>query len=118
VKRRHSGFGLPPLAGLLLAQLVSAAPLPNAWKITDSSTTGGGLDYLTNLPPALQTAATNSTGSFNYSVNARFVTDFGGTKALFMAYGLGNRRFLILWELNSIGDLTAELEGGPTEWLR
>jgi hypothetical protein len=30
MNRRHSGLGLPPLvlAGLLLAQLVSAAPLP------------------------------------------------------------------------------------------
>jgi hypothetical protein len=36
MKLRHSGLGMPPLvlAGLLLAQLVSAAPLPNAWQIT------------------------------------------------------------------------------------
>jgi hypothetical protein len=118
VKCRHSGLGLPPLAGLLLAQLVSAAPLPNAWQITDSLATCGALNYATNLPSVLQTAATNRNGCFNYSANARFVTDFGGAKALFMAYGLGNRRFLIWWELNGSGDLTAELEGGPTEWLQ
>ena len=42
---------MPPLmlAGLLLAQLVSAAPLPNAWQITDSLATGGALNYATNL---------------------------------------------------------------------
>ena len=49
MKCRHSGLGLPPLAGMLLAQLVSAAPLPNAWQITDSLATGGALNYATNL---------------------------------------------------------------------
>jgi hypothetical protein len=51
MKRRHSGLGMPPLvlAGLLLAQLVSAAPVPNAWQIPDSLATGGALNYATNL---------------------------------------------------------------------
>ena len=42
MKCRHSGLGLPPLAGLLLAQLVSAALLPYAWQITsyDAGTHG------------------------------------------------------------------------------
>ena len=73
------------LAGWLFAQLttLSTAPLPNAWQITDNSPTGGALNYATNLPAALHTAAASTTGGFDYAVNARFVPDFGGTKALF-----------------------------------
>jgi hypothetical protein len=49
MKPRHSGLGMPPLvqAGLLLAQLVSTAPLPNAWQIMDSLATGSALNYAT-----------------------------------------------------------------------
>src|SRR5688572_2852652 len=108
MKSRYAGFRMPPLVlvGLFFVPLPSLAQLPNAWQVRDNSTAGGALNYATNQPPDLHTAATNSSGGFDYAVNARFVA--GGTKALFMAYGLGDRRFLIWWELNGSGDLTAE----------
>lgn len=100
------------LAGSLITQLVSAAPLPNAWQINDDSASGS-LNYRTNLTSAHLIASTNSTGGFQFAVNARFVTEFD-SKTMTMTYGLGTRRFLIWFELNGNGDLTAELEGGPT----
>jgi hypothetical protein len=109
---RRSMFAL---AGSLLAPLSLAAALPNAWQITDnSSDTGSTFYYFTNLPVAQQIAATNVTGGFRFSVNARFVTDFNDTETMTMFYGLGTNRFLIWWDLDSNDNLTARLEGGGT----
>jgi hypothetical protein len=111
------------LAGWLLPQLAFAAPaaveLHNAWQITDNSSAGGStLNYTTNLTLAQQIGATNSTGGFRYSVNARFVDDFSSaTESMAMIYGLGNRRFLIWWGLDGSDNLTARLEGGSTYTL-
>src|ERR1051326_2396617 len=101
------------LAGWFTAQLLTAAPLPNAWQITDATNAAGSLLYYTNvLSPANQMAATNS--GFHFTVNARFVDDFGDGEAMTMIYGLGSKRFLIWWGLDANNDLTARLEGGPT----
>jgi hypothetical protein len=56
VKRHHLIHALPVLvpAGLLLAQLVSADPLPNAWQITDSASNA------TPTPPSQQTQPNQS----------------------------------------------------------
>src|SRR5688572_21235797 len=57
------------LTGWLLSHIVSATPLPNAWQITDNSVVGGSaINYTTNLPAGLQTAAL--AGGFEFSVNA------------------------------------------------
>jgi len=82
---------------------------PNAWQITDHSTTST-LNYTTNLTQPHQQAATNS--GWRYSINMRMVDDFGGTKTMTFFYQTSaNRRFLIWWDLDSEGNLTAELEG-------
>jgi hypothetical protein len=98
------------LAGITSSQVASADPLPNAWQITDSSTTGGLLSYTTNLTASQHQAATNITGGFRLAVNARYLTNFSGTKSLNMAYGLGSTRFLIWWNLDN-NNLTADLDG-------
>src|SRR5690242_14163835 len=76
MKTRRSLPGIPALllAGSLIAQLVSADPLPNAWQITDNSA-GSGLSYTNILNADRRTAASNS--GFDFSVNARFVTNYG-----------------------------------------
>lgn len=103
------------LAGLLRVQLATAAPLPNAWQITDNSgATGSTNYYATNLPAALQVAATNSTGGWRYAVTGRFLTNFNDTVTMLMAYGLGNKRFLVWFDLNGSGDLTANLDQAGT----
>jgi hypothetical protein len=114
MKLLRSTLRLPcVLAGCLCTQLAVADLLPNAWQITDNST-ASLLNYTTNLPTGLRIAATNVSGGFRFKVNARFVNDLGGSKTMGMGYGLGGDRFFIWWELNSNGDLTAELEGTTT----
>src|SRR5262245_17109749 len=104
------------LTGLLFTQIPAFAQLPNAWQITDNSAAGGStLVYTNQLSTALHQTATNT--GFRFTVNARFVTDFGDTETMAMSYGLGAKRFLIWFDLDSNGDLTAELEGGPTYTL-
>ena len=101
------------LTGLLIAQLISAAPLPNAWQITDNSSEAGSLlNYTTNLSLLQQTAATAR--GWRLAASSRFLTDFGDTKTMAVGYGMANRRFLVWFELDASGDLTVELEGGDT----
>src|SRR5688572_5938901 len=105
------------LTGLLLTQIAAtAAELPSAWQILDNSSAGGGVvNYTTNLSSVSHMAATNN--GLYFSVNARFVTNFGGVKTMGMGYGFGSRRFFIYFDLNSNGDLTAEVEGLATYTL-
>ncbi|HXJ55855.1 MAG TPA: choice-of-anchor Q domain-containing protein [Verrucomicrobiae bacterium] len=100
-------------AFLLLTPLLPAAPLPNAWQITDNSTASGSVLYYTNIL-SLQdhTAATNH--GFRFSVQARFVNDFNGSKTMNMIYGMGARRFQVWWYLDANNDLMAEIESGNT----
>lgn len=107
------------LPALLLCVAFTAevhAALPNAWQITDISTAAGStLGYTNQLSASDRFAATN--GGFRFAVNARFVTSYGGSKTITLLYGLGARRFLIWWNVDGNGDLTAELEGGSTYTL-
>jgi hypothetical protein len=81
---------------------------PNAWQITDR-TNSSFLHYFRNLNTTLQQAATNS---WRYTIQARMVDDFGGSKCMNFLYGMtASRRFLVWWDLNSDGHLTAEIEG-------
>ena len=73
------------------------------------------MSYTNLLNAGLRTAATNS--GFDFSVTARFVTDYGGTPTMYMAYGLGTNRFLIWWGLNGNGDLTAQMDTGGTTFI-
>jgi len=106
-------------AFLLLTPLLPAAPLPNAWQITDNSAASGSVLYYTNIL-SLQdhTAATNH--GFRFSVQARFVNDFNGSKTMNMIYGMGARRFQVWWYLDANNDLMAEIEWatptGSHEW--
>jgi predicted outer membrane repeat protein len=75
----------PPVLGSFLAALLLAAnahaQLPNAWQITDNSA-AAALFYTNILGSSQQMAATNS--GFDFSINARFATNFSGTKAMTM----------------------------------
>jgi hypothetical protein len=89
---------LTSAAVLVLLCLAPAtfAQLPNAWQITDKSgASGSGLSYTNILNAGLRTAATNA--GFDFSINARFVTDYGaGTNTMVMIYGDGRTRWEIL----------------------
>jgi len=90
----------------------------NAWQIKDNSgASGSTLTYAKNLTGPQQSAATNLTGGWQYSVHARFGNDFADPESLSMIYGQGNKRFIIWFDLDSNGDLTARLEGGLTYTL-
>jgi hypothetical protein len=94
------------------------AQLPNAWQITDSSTAASTRLYYTfGLSPGLQVAATNSTGGFHFTLNARMVSGLGGPRTMLFAYGLGDKRFIVWFDLDGAGDLTAELEDTTTYTL-
>src|SRR5436190_1586550 len=72
--------------------------------------TGSSLNYTTNLTtPDQQAAAANG---WRYTITSRLVDDFGGTKTMTFVYqSSANRRFLVWWDLDSDGNLTAEIEG-------
>ena len=55
MKRRHSGLGMPPLvlAGLLLAQLVSASPPPNGHQLHRGRLRRRHGDLRNSSPPAV-----------------------------------------------------------------
>ena len=116
---RSSPFVSPVTLAAVLVWLCLApaapAQLPNAWQISDDST-NSGLYYYTNLSTVAQQAATNRTGGFDFTVNARFVRDFStpGSLAMIAIYGDGSKRWEILWSLDSNGDLMAALYGGNT----
>jgi sialidase-like protein/VCBS repeat protein len=83
---------------------------PNAWQITDSSTASGSTYiYRTNLLQPERVAATNN--GWRYSVTCRLTPNFQGTETMTFYYALGNTRFLVWWDLDASGNLTAELEG-------
>jgi signal transduction histidine kinase len=111
-----------PLLLLVLGYLsftpMAMAGLPNAWQITDDSTVRGGLlSYTNRLTSEQHMVATNPTGGgFVYTVRARFVADHGN-QTMAMAYGLGDRRFQIGFDLNAPGDLVATLLGGGSYTL-
>ena len=107
MKHHPSFIGIPMLilAGSLIAQLVCADPLPNAWQITDNTSSAITGSYSTNLPPAQQSDAL--TEGWRYSIHARFVNDFNGTATMVFLYGVGTNRFSVFLDLDSNGDLTA-----------
>lgn len=88
------------------------AQLPNAWQITDPLGSNGGNLHYTNMLSAAEQNAANADG-FHYSIKARFIEDWGA-KTMAMVYGLGPDRYIIWFDLNADGDLTAELEGTET----
>src|SRR4029077_20320445 len=93
------------LAGFLIAQIASAAPLLNTWQVDDSA--GNSVAYTNILSSALRTASTNA--GFDFSVTSRFVTDYGmGNQTMIMIYGDGTTRWEILWSLTN-GDLVSQL---------
>ncbi|HYG21148.1 MAG TPA: FG-GAP-like repeat-containing protein [Verrucomicrobiae bacterium] len=92
------------------AYLLSGA-VPNAWQITDDSTASGSiLSYSTNLAVAQRTAAASS---WRFLITSRLLTDFSGLRTMTFVYGNGTRRYLVWWDLDANGRLTAELEGQP-----
>jgi hypothetical protein len=83
---------------------------PNAWQITDR-TNNTFLHYFRNLNTTSQQAATNG---WRYTIKARMLDNFAGTKTMNFVYGMtASRRFLVWWDLDSKGNLTAEVEGRP-----
>lgn len=101
---------------VLCIATTASAQLPNAWQIDDHSGSTG-LYYSTNLPSDLQQAATNAPGGWSFTVNARFVTDYGaGNQTMVMIYGDGVTRWEILWSLNN-GDLQSLLYNNGGTYL-
>ena len=82
------------------------AQLPNAWQITDSSSSGpsGGF-YSTNLTGPWPAAALSD--GWRYSINARMVDDSNGSITMVFLYGVGTDRFSIFWDLDGDDNLTA-----------
>jgi len=116
-----NNVGPPRFVALLALALACAslcllpqarAQLLNAWQTTDSSTgTGSTLYYTSTLTAGQQIAATNSTGGFHLTVVARMIDRIGNDRAtMLMAYGLGNKRFLIWFDLDGSGDLAASFD--------
>jgi hypothetical protein len=84
---------------------------PNAWQITDR-TNNSFLNYSKILNTPSQQAAANG---WRYTIKARMVDDFGGSKTMTFVYGMtASRRFLVWWDLDTSGNLTAEVEGRGT----
>jgi hypothetical protein len=93
----------------ITSTLLITSNAPNAWQITDQSASAS-LNYSTNLGGTVQQAALLN--GWRYSVTARMVQDFGGSKTMnFFYQSAANRRFLIWWDLDANGNLTAEIEG-------
>ena len=93
--------------------MIVASNVPNAWQITDHSTTSF-LNYITNLSPTLQQAA--AANGWRYSVTARLVEDFGAGKAMTFVYGASaTKRFLVWWDFDSNGNLLAEIENSAVQ---
>ena len=87
-----------------------AGSLPNAWQITDDSPVSGSLNFSNTLSAAQKFAATNS--GWHFTVVSRLVEGSSGVSpAQFMTYGHGNRRFIVGWDLDGIGRLTARCYG-------
>jgi Vibrio cholerae sialidase, lectin insertion len=111
-------FTLAAVWALLCLVPRAHAQLPNAWQITDSSTatgTPGAQRYYTStLTTDQRIAATNSTGGFHFTMVSRLVDDLGGPQTMLMAYGLGDKRFLIWLNLNGSSNLTANLDQAGT----
>ena len=107
---------------LVLGYLSLASPalaaLPNAWQIRDESAEARStLSFGNNLTSTQHVAATNPAGGgFIYSVRARLVAD-RGEQTMVMAYGLGDRRFQLGFDLNEHGDLVTALQGGSSYTL-
>ncbi len=83
------------------------AQQPNAWQINDNSGLTGVLGYVTNLTPA-QVSAANSNG-WHYSLLSRILSDTTSPASHSMAFGDGTRRFYIYFDLDTSGNLTAQL---------
>ncbi len=91
---------------------IDAGPgyLPNAWQITDASGVAGSLNFSNTLSAAQKIAATNS--GWHFTVISRQIQGSGGSgPAQFMTYGHGDRRFIVGWDLDASGRLTARFYG-------
>lgn len=100
---------------LLLGFTRAAAEFPNAWQISDTAASVGSTAfYRTNLISAQSIAATNF--GFRFTVNARFLDDFGGSESLGFIYSPGSNRFGVMFDFDANGDLIAlfPTNGGPT----
>jgi Vibrio cholerae sialidase, lectin insertion len=107
---------LTALLGSLLSAFIVSAQLPNAWQINDNYSGGlGVIQYLTNLTAAQVFAATNN--GWRYDLVSRMVSDSGGTASASMVFGDGTRRYYVFFDLNSTGQLTAQLLGNGTNYL-
>jgi len=117
MKSRRVALGMPvlTLVGFLALHCAIADPLPNAWQITDnsSSNASGGSYHITLLPHEQDAALAEG---WRYSVNARLVDDFGGSMTMVFYYGVGTNRFSIFWDLVA-GNLTARPFNQPVVTL-
>ena len=85
----------------------------NAWQITDdNSQSGSTFSYSTNLTDPQHQAATNS--GWRLTINSRLTTDFGGDPTMNFGYGTGPGRFLVWLDLDTAGNLIANLDGVTT----
>jgi microcystin-dependent protein len=110
-RQSSSSRGLLLAAGGISLLLASAPRLlaqqPNAWQINDNSTISGVLEFVTNLTSA-QVAAAQLNG-WHYSLLSSILSDTASPASQSMAFGDGTRRFYIFFDLDSVGNLTAQL---------
>ena len=102
-----------PIALAAITQHALADPLPNAWAVLDiSDVSGSTYTYSRVLDNTQRVAATNSTGGFRLSLDARMrIEGAAGTQSMLLVYGLGSSRFLIWLNLDGGNNLTAQVEG-------
>jgi hypothetical protein len=82
----------------------------NAWQITDDlAQSGSTLTYITNLTLPQRQAATSN--GWQFTINSRLTTDFGGGQTMVFGYGTGPDRFLIWLDFDASGNLSAEIPG-------
>jgi hypothetical protein len=112
MKLYHSVRRSLAVVGSFITQFVCAAELPNAWEITDMSSSAGGGSYNANLPPDLQSAALSN--GWRYTIRARLVDDFNDTATMVFLYGVGTNRFSVFLDLDGNDDLTATPFNQPT----
>ena len=84
----------------------------NAWNITDRSSVAGsgGISYSTNLT-GVQRSLADDLG-WRYTITSRFINnDFNDTIAIAFYWGVGTKRFLVWFDRNASGHLTAFIPG-------
>jgi hypothetical protein len=81
----------------------------NAWRLSDSSTSGANPSYLLGL--GSQASADALQFGFRFEAHARYIGDFGTAGNMGLTVFLNRRAYNLMFDLNAAGDLQATLAG-------